>query len=347
MDVQALTQFLQLYKWDLIIVIGVILGLLTLGKLTVMIIKNKVKHLASKTESELDDLILHAVDGLVEIALFFLGLKIGISFTRFAELFPTQLDLIFYLAWVGLGTIIFIRVINVVLGFNKEKLGIGTVTFLQKLTTFLGVIIAAVIILDHFKVEISPIIASLGIAGLAVALALQDTLANFFTGIYITADQPIRPGDYIEIGSDVAGTVKSIGWRSTKIKTWDNNVYIIPNKKIGESIILNYNVEDPKISISLDVEASYKDNPEKVTKVLTDVASKIKEKMDECVKDAEPVVKPVEFKNSGILYRIILRVKNRGGKFAVRPVLVTEIYKAFKKHKITIPFTTYLVQLQK
>ena len=341
-----ISSFFQTYSWDLFLVLITIAVLLTFGKVVMFFLKKYANKIADRTTSKLDDLILNAVDGIIEIAMFFIGLRIGLSFTQFVSMYPSILNTVFYLIWVALGGILIIKISNVFFDFNRKRLGVGPSTFFKKITKFVVGVLVFIMALNHFQIEISPIIASLGIAGLAVALALQDTLSNFFTGIYITADQPIRPGDYIEVDK-VAGHVIDIGWRSTRVKTWDNNVFVIPNKKLGESIILNYNLENPIISTSVTVEAPYSVNPSKVEKILKKVSLKVKNGMEETVKDYEPVAKINAFKASGIEYLVIIRVKDRNDKFTVRPELRRQIYKAFKRNKIDIPYTTYDVNLKK
>jgi len=101
-------------------------------------------------------------------------------------------------------------------------------------------IIAFLVILSTIGIEITPLIASLGIGGLAVALALQSTLENYFSGVYITFDRTIKVGDYIELENGMKGYVDAIGWRSTKIRTLSSNLIIIPNSKLTDMIVTNY-----------------------------------------------------------------------------------------------------------
>jgi len=100
-------------------------------------------------------------------------------------------------------------------------------------------LIAFLMILRYLNVEITPLVATLGLGGLAVGLALHNTLSNFFAGVYIISDRPINVGDYIEMDGNIAGYVEDIGWRSTRIKTLPNTIVVVPNSKIAESVIVN------------------------------------------------------------------------------------------------------------
>ena len=100
--------------------------------------------------------------------------------------------------------------------------------------------IGLLVTLDSLNISITPLLTTLGIGGLAVALAFKDTLANFFAGLYVLADRPIRVGDLVKIEGGPEGYVESIGWRSTRIRTLANNIAILPNSKVSESMITNY-----------------------------------------------------------------------------------------------------------
>ena len=93
-------------------------------------------------------------------------------------------------------------------------------------------------ILAALGIQITPILTALGVGGLAVALALQDTLSNLFAGIHLLADRPIRSGDYVKVADTVEGHVEDIGWRSTRVRMLQNVVVTIPNKRVAESIML-------------------------------------------------------------------------------------------------------------
>ena len=99
--------------------------------------------------------------------------------------------------------------------------------------------IGGLMLLRHFDISIAPILTALGVGGLAVALALQDTLANLFAGVHILMEEPIMLGDFIRLSSGEEGVVRDIGWRTTRIQTGGNNMIVIPNTKITSGILTN------------------------------------------------------------------------------------------------------------
>ena len=127
--------------------------------------------------------------------------------------------------------------------------------------------LTVLIILSNMGVSITPIIASLGITSLAVALALQPTLENFFSGIQLVMDKPIRIGDYIELDSGEQGFVEKIGWRSTWIRMLPNNIVIMPNSKLSNSKLINYYYPERELSVPVEVGVHYSSDLELVEKV--------------------------------------------------------------------------------
>ena len=107
-------------------------------------------------------------------------------------------------------------------------------------------LIGAIALLRLYDVNITPLLTALGVGGLAVALALQDTLANFFAGIHILIEEPVAVGNTIRLSENEEGVVTDIGWRTTRVRNGNNNVVVIPNTKITSGILINYNLPEPR-----------------------------------------------------------------------------------------------------
>ena len=137
---------------------------------------------------------------------------------------------------------------------------------------------------------ITPLLTGLGVAGLATALALQDTLANFFAGLYVLADRPVRVGDYVRLESGVEGYVLNIGWRSTHIRTLANNVTVIPNQRLAQSVVTNYFLGDKTTTFSLLVRVPYTSDPDQVERALLEVAAQAVGEVDGLLAEPMPVV---------------------------------------------------------
>jgi small-conductance mechanosensitive channel len=147
--------------------------------------------------------------------------------------------------------------------------------------------IGALLVLDQvFQLEITPILTALGVGGLAVALALQDTLANFFAGVHILIEEPIVVGDFIKLSSGEEGTVRDIGWRTTRILGIGNNMTVIPNTKITSSTLTNFSLPDKRIGVEIPILAAHEADHNLIAEIALDVASST----PGILEDPEPLV---------------------------------------------------------
>jgi small-conductance mechanosensitive channel len=230
---------------------------------------------------------------------------------------------------------------------TKSRLDDTLFPIVNKVIVIILYLIAFLIILDYLGIEISPLIASLGIAGLAVALALQDTLSNFFAALYMSADKPVRKGDYIQVGTELEGYVEEIGWRSTKIRTLPNNFVIIPNAKLAQSTITNYNVPKKEMSVLVNVGVSYDSDLKKVEKITIETAKKVLKKTPGGVEDFEPFIRYNNFGDSSIDFTVILRTDEFVNKYLLTHEFIKALKEAYDKAKITIPFPIRTVYMKK
>ena len=209
---------------------------------------------------------------------------------------------------------------------RKEKVDDTIFNFLIKVTSVVLYFIAILIILDLLGIKIQPILAGLGIAGLAVALALQDTLSNFFSAIYIAVDQPVKIGDFIELPTGEKGYVTEIGWRSTRLKTRERNIIIIPNSKLASSIVTNYNQLEARFKIEVPISVSYDSNLEKVEDITIETAAKIMKKLQPHIDNFKPYIRYESFGDNGINFKVSLLTENVEDKYLIIHEFVKEIF---------------------
>ena len=210
------------------------------------------------------------------------------------------------------------------------------------------ILIGLLITLDSLSISISPLLTTLGIGGLAVALAFKDTLANFFAGLYILADEPVREGDYIKLEGGPEGYVVEVGWRSTRIRTLPNNIVVIPNSKVSESIITNYFLPERRISLLLDVGVSYQSDSRKVEEILLQVAKQAASEVEGLLAEPAPFVRFIPgFGESSLNFTLICQVREFVDQYFVQHELRHRILARFKKEGIQIPFPQRTVYLRK
>jgi len=192
------------------------------------------------------------------------------------------------------------------------------------------------ILLGFFNVKITPLLAALGIAGLAVALALQDTLSNLFASIYLVKERPVNIGDYVKLENGEEGYVESISWRNSTIKTLPNNRLVIPNSTLSKMIITNYNYPTKDMAVVLPCGVAYGSDLKKVEKVTTDTAKKTLKSVSGGCKDFEPFIRYHTFGDSNIQFSIILRVNEYVDKYLVTHEFIKNLTEAYRKNKIEI-----------
>lgn len=188
------------------------------------------------------------------------------------------------------------------------------------------------------NIPITPILAGFGIGGLAVALAVRPTLANFVSGTYVVTEGEIQVGHYIQIHGGPAGYVKEVGWRSSKIQTMYNNLVIIPNSRMVDSIITNYNSPDPAIDVLVYCGVSYDSDLQRVEEVARATAQDVVDASEHAVKGEEPWFGFEEFGDSNISFWIFIRAKDRLGSFHLTSELVKTIHSRFTQEGIEINY---------
>ena len=194
------------------------------------------------------------------------------------------------------------------------------------------------IALDGLNVSISPLLAGFGIGGLAVALAVQPTLSNFFSGTYLVTEGELKEGDYIEIEGGPAGYVVEVSWRSTKIRNRMNNLVIIPNSKMVESIVTNYYSPTPAMNVIVNGGVSYDSDLLEVERIVMEVAKGVIAESPSAVKENEPFFGYSEFGDSNIDFWIYLQAKDRFGTFNITTEVIKGIHRRFKEEGIVINY---------
>ncbi len=205
----------------------------------------------------------------------------------------------------------------------------------------------AFIILDHLKITITPFLASLGIGGLVVALALQDTLSNFFSGIYLSFDKPIRIGDYIRLEWGEEGYVTQVGWHSTRIQTLSNNTVIVSNAKLAGSRITNFYLPGQEIPVSVNLGVTYESDLEKVENVTVGVAREVLNDTDGGVKEFEPSISYSSFGDSGIHFTVNLRAKEYADQYLIIHEFIKRLHRRYEAEGIEITSPVRNVYIRK
>jgi len=227
---------------------------------------------------------------------------------------------------------------------TTKKRGAFLIT-LRKIVNAMIYFMALIFAFQVFGLAVSPLIASFGIGGLAVGLALQPTLSNYFSGLTIVSDGFIEKDDYIQIGDGLSGTVEKIGWRNTVIRLWNNNLVMIPNSKLAESMITNFNEPQSKMDFLVPCGVAYNSRLDKVEKIALKVGRELQKDKRFGVATYKPVVRFYEFGDSNVNFKLILQASNRSAHFEMMHEAIKAMKSAFDEANITIAFPTRTVEL--
>jgi small-conductance mechanosensitive channel len=221
--------------------------------------------------------------------------------------------------------------------FVRRTEGVST-SLISNLAKAAVLVIGTLILLQTVGIEITPIITTLGIGGLAVGLALQDTLANLFSGFYLIISKQVRTGDYVKLDDGNQGYVTDITWRNTTIKEISNNVIIVPNSKLASTIFTNYHLPAKEITLTMNVGVSYDSDLELVEKVTVEVAKEVMEEIAPELVANEPYMRFHTFNDSSIDFTLYMRVSEFFDQRIGKHLFVKKLHKRYRQEGIQIPF---------
>ena len=222
---------------------------------------------------------------------------------------------------------------------ERRALGVGVTGLARAAVRVFVLVIGGMILLDAIGVRITPLLTALGVGGLAVALALQDTLSNLFAGVHLLADRPIRVGDYVKIAETIEGHVVDVGWRSTRVRMLQNNVVIVPNKRVAESVIVNYDMPERRMSLGVPVSVVYGSDPDRVEGVLVDEAKRAAGEITGLLSEPPPQARLIPgFGLYGLDFTLSCQVASFVDQYAVQSELRKRVLRRLRAEGIDILF---------
>ncbi|MBU0531173.1 MAG: mechanosensitive ion channel family protein [Candidatus Uhrbacteria bacterium] len=337
------------YLVAVIIMIGSVVG----AQLVAWIFQGAGK-LASKSKTKLDDYLIKAIAKIIRLGLVIAGVLYAVWYIwPEATVGPYPLSDLYLVIGFIWGGVAAHRIVKAISAWYADEMdgrtGKETKTVFSFVESLLAIGIWAVVlmlILQRFGVEIGPLLAGLGIAGIALAFGLQDTLKGIFSALYIAVDQPIRIGDYVQLSDGTEGVVEDISWRSVRLTTLAENVVVIPNAILAGMIITNFHLPKARTGLVIPFGVAYGADLDKVEKAAVEVAHEVMKEVTG-IEDYEPSFRVYELADSSINCKVIVR----SDQFANRALLMSELMRALKKRfdqeKIEIPFPQIDVHTKK
>ena len=205
-----------------------------------------------------------------------------------------------------------------------------------------GVIIGlgVLIFLDSVGISITPLIASLGVGTLAVALALQDTLANLFAGVYMIAEKPVEAGHFVKLESGEQGHVIRVGWRNTRISMLNDTVVVVPNSKLASSVITNFSLPNHEFAISVEIGVDYENDLEQVEKVTLEVARELMTHSDGAIFGFESRMRYHTFADSSVNFTVWLGARDFVSGMKIKHEFIKLLHRRYRNESISMPFPT-------
>lgn len=324
------------------LVVGAVLGWLG-GTL----LYRRLRRFAARTATRLDDVALQASRGLWFPVAFFLALLLALRFAPVDTSEGAIADLARFARVALLLTVTVGASRFAALWFaGRDGAETAQPSLLANAARGAVILLGAMLVLENSGFAIAPLLTALGVGSLAVGLALQPTLSNFFAGLYLSTSKPIRVGDFIELEDGTQGEVVDIGWRATRVRQIANNLAIVPNSRLGEMRILNYSQPAMPQAAIVTVGVAYGSDLERVERIAMEVAREVQRDLPEADSEHAPKVRFHTFGASSIDLNIILRART----VIDRPPLVHEFVKRIKARfdaeGIEIPFPQRVVHLQ-
>lgn len=226
---------------------------------------------------------------------------------------------------------------------KTDGLSASLISNLAKAAVF---VLGTLIILQTIGIQITPIVTTLGVGGIAVGLALQDTLANLFAGFYLIISKQVRTGDYVKLDAGHEGYVTDITWRNTTIKELSNNVVIVPNSKLASAIFTNYHLPAKEITLTMNVGVSYDSDLEQVERITVEVAKEVMREIAPGLIENEPYIRFHTFGEFSIDFTLYMRVSEYFDQRIGKHLFVKKLHKRYQEMGISIPFPIRDVYVQ-
>lgn len=313
-------------------------AVLVLGWVFRRIVFTRLRRWAESTKTRADDILIDSLHGPFLLWLLILAIHLATEYSALPRGVTRWTGKLLLALWIISLTMVLARLSRRMIRVYTSKLEgvlpVGTLT--QVLAgLIIGILGCLTLLQQVFEVDIRAILAALGVGGLAVALALQDTLSNLFAGFYVSVARQIRIGDFIKIDAGQSGYVQDIGWRSTTLEESAGNLIFIPNSKLSQSIVTNYRLPKPSMGVAITVPVAYHSDPSQVERILTEIATAAAGQVPGLLHDPAPSVRLIPgFGETSMDFTVGCHVADYADQFLVQHELRKRIVLRFHEERI-------------
>ncbi|MBK7554888.1 MAG: mechanosensitive ion channel family protein [Flavobacteriales bacterium] len=335
-------------QYDLLRICGWTLSGAFAGWLTDLLILRRFRAYALRSGSAVDDVVFGAFNGLLPFWGALLGLRLGMHWNELPDqwnelvmrgvFIVAVVTVCLWIARMASG-LLHRATGRVMAGTSRSASIIGIIT---RTIVFIG---GALVVLHDLGISITPMLTALGVGGLAVALALQDTLTNLFAGIQLLASRQLNVGDFVKLESGETGYLTDITWRNTTIRALSNHLIVVPNAKLASSIIQNHQQPEPEEAVVMQVGVSYDSDLDHVEQVTIDTAREVVKRVQPGLKDFDPFIRYHTFADSSIGFSVIMRATEFTERYVLMHEFVKALHRRYKAEGIVIPYPMRTLQI--
>lgn len=325
--------------------LAVVLAAWVVGRLIARVASRVLTRIVRRSETEADDLL---VEVLARAFPWWLAAAAAMAMARIGPGSPGLILGIDRAAMLVITLATTFAVAAFVSGLLEKQIlpigGVGATTLTRKMLWWVIIVIGVMVALSGLGVEITPMLAALGVGSLAVGLALQPTLTNVFAGFNLSLAQRMRVGDFVRLDSGQEGRIVDIGWRSTEIRSIGDSIVLVPNAKLAEIIVTNYSLPGDEVALPIELSVAFESDLEQVERVTLEEATRIQRETEGAVREHVPILRVTSFGDSAIRLVVILRARAYPDRVTLTHAFLKRIQVRFRAEGIEIPYPQRVVR---
>ena len=326
--------------FEVLMPIGIFIVVTILGYYIRKFLFKRLRRLSKRSTKQYYEIFIHTISIPSFIWVLILAIYLALEYSTLPENIVDIAGKALFVLGVISVTLVLSNVIVALIRYQarRSKTETPVTSLMEHIARIVIYILGILIIIVYFNIQLTPIFATLGIGGLAIALALQGTLADLFAGFYISASKEIRVGDYLKLESGEEGYVTDITWRATQIRMLPNNVVLIPNDKLAKAVVTNYYFPEKEMLVRIPVGVHYGSDLDKVERVTIEVAREVMREVEGGIPDFEPYIRYREFDDFSINFLAVLKAREVLDQYPITHEFIKRLHKRYGKEGIVIPF---------
>ena len=321
--------------------VATVVGAYILGRIFNVVIAGRLARWASGSPGPWDDIIISELRTYVPLWSVLIGLRVSLAYWPIPERWLHLAATAISVAGFGSVTFALAGVATRLVGAYGPRAvpGVPISALTRNIVRFTVIAGGLLVVLNELGIEIRPMLAALGVGGLAVALALQEPLSNLFAGLFVSMAGQVRIGDHVKLDSGIEGKIVDFNWRSTWLEVAGGSVAVVPNSKLSQAIVTNFNLPNPELAIPIEFTIRYEEDAARAERTAMEVAAAIMRDTPGSAKHFEPTVRFHTFTDLGLRGTVTLRAATWGDQGVIRHRFVMAMHDRFRTDGIELVST--------